>query len=226
MGSFSITTGPRCLGNLAMSAATDMPQKNPPIEFYFDLSSPYSYLGAKQVVEVAAKHRRQVKWYPILLGVIFKTTENRSLMEQPLKADYMTHDVSRIARRMAIPYQPPAVFPFPSQVGARAIYWAATQGPEAAQNLSLALFDAIYADGGDIREAKAVATIATTCQLDGAALLVALETPEIKNQLRQAVSDAVAKQVCGVPFFIVDDEPFWGSDRLHHLDQWLASGGW
>jgi 2-hydroxychromene-2-carboxylate isomerase len=92
--------------------------------------------------------------------------------------------------------------------------------------LSLALFDAIYADGGDIREAKAVATIATTCQLDGAALLVALETPEIKNQLRQAVSDAVAKQVCGVPFFIVDDEPFWGSDRLHHLDQWLASGGW
>ena len=99
-----------------------------PIDFYFELSSPYSYLAARKIGDVAKLYDRAVHRWPIMLGVIFQTTQNRPLMEQPLKADYTDRDVRRVARDMGLPFAPPvAGFPFASHVGARAIYWAADQ---------------------------------------------------------------------------------------------------
>jgi 2-hydroxychromene-2-carboxylate isomerase len=47
-----------------------------------------------------------------------------------------------------------------------------------------------------------------------------------RQDLREAVALSVDKGVFGSPFILVDGEPFWGSDRLDLLDQWLARGGW
>ena len=78
-----------------------------PIDFYFELSSPYSYLAARKIGDVAKLYDRAVHWWPIMLGVIFQTTQNRPLMEQPLKADYTDRDVRRVARDMGLPFAPP-----------------------------------------------------------------------------------------------------------------------
>jgi 2-hydroxychromene-2-carboxylate isomerase len=48
----------------------------------------------------------------------------------------------------------------------------------------------------------------------------------IKDRLRTEVESAIARGVFGSPYIIADGEPFWGSDRLDHLDRWLATGGW
>jgi 2-hydroxychromene-2-carboxylate isomerase len=53
-----------------------------------------------------------------------------------------------------------------------------------------------------------------------------VEEPETKARLREATDEALARGVFGSPFFIVDDEPFWGHDRLEHVERWLATGGW
>ena len=42
----------------------------------------------------------------------------------------------------------------------------------------------------------------------------------------EAVDEAVARGAFGSPFFIVDGEPFWGSDRMDQLERWIATGGW
>ncbi|MGB1007448.1 MAG: DsbA family protein, partial [Thalassobaculaceae bacterium] len=68
-----------------------------PIDFYFELSSPYSYLAAQKIGDIAKLYERAVQWRPIMLGVIFQTTQNRPLMDQPLKADYTDRDVRRVA---------------------------------------------------------------------------------------------------------------------------------
>jgi 2-hydroxychromene-2-carboxylate isomerase len=47
-----------------------------------------------------------------------------------------------------------------------------------------------------------------------------------RSDLREAVAASLARGVFGSPFFIVDGEPFWGSDRLELLDEWLTTGGW
>ena len=198
-----------------------------PIDFYFELSSPYFYLAAWKIGDVAKLYDRAVHWWPIMLGVIFQTTQNRPLMEQPLKADYTDRDVRRVARDMGLPFAPPvAGFPFASHVGARAIYWAADQEEGADARLAVALFQAVFERGQSITDAAAVGRVADAVGLDGAALIDAVGMPAVKDRLRAANDRAPAAGVCGVPFFIVDEEPFWGCDRLDHVERWLATGGW
>ena len=198
-----------------------------PIDFYFELSSPYSYLAARKIGDVAKLYDRAVHWWPIMLGVIFQTTQNRPLMEQPLKADYTDRDVRRVARDMGLPFAPPvAGFPFASHVGARAIYWAANQEEGADARLVVPLFQAVFERGQSITDAAAVGRVADVVGLDGAALIDAVGMPAVKDRLRAANDRALAAGVCGAPFFVVDEEPFWGCDRLDHVERWLATGGW
>ena len=62
--------------------------------------------------------------------------------------------------------------------------------------------------------------------LDAAAVEAALQDPAIKQRLREEVEAAIAKEVFGSPFFIVDGEVFWGHDRLDQVALWLEKGGW
>lgn len=94
-----------------------------PIDFYFDFSSPYGYLAAQKIDELAARHGRQVKWRPILLGVVFKQTGAAPLTLIPLKGEYSVHDFSRSARFLDVPYTHPQNFPLATQHAARTYYW-------------------------------------------------------------------------------------------------------
>ena len=66
---------------------TDTPRPAAPIDFYFDFSSPYGYLAAEKIDELAARYGRSVLWHPILLGVTFKATGLVPLTVIPLKGD-------------------------------------------------------------------------------------------------------------------------------------------
>ena len=59
-----------------------------------------------------------------------------------------------------------------------------------------------------------------------AALEAALQDPRIKDRLRAEVDAAIRRGVFGSPFFFVDGQPFWGHDRLDHVERWLETGGW
>jgi len=82
-----------------------------PIQFYFDFASPYGYMAATKISELAAKHGRNVEWKPILLGVGFKGTGGVPLPNAPLKGDYSRRDMERCARLFNIPYKLPSKFP-------------------------------------------------------------------------------------------------------------------
>ncbi len=62
--------------------------------------------------------------------------------------------------------------------------------------------------------------------MDRTALLGAVASAEMKAALREAVDEAIAKGVFGVPTFIADGEPIWGVDRLWMLEHWLRHGDW
>ena len=95
-----------------------------PIDFWFDFSSPYSYLLSERIDELAARFGRKVRWHPILLGVVFKSTGSAPLtLQTPVKANYWLIDFERSARFMGIPYHHPSQFPLATQNAARAYYW-------------------------------------------------------------------------------------------------------
>jgi len=196
-----------------------------PIEFWFDFSSPYSYLASERIDELAAKHGRQVKWRPIMLGAAIKATGLPLLLTVPLKGDYSKHDIERSARFMAVPYKFPPKFPLATLAAARGYYWLHGQDCGKAREFAHAVFRAYWVDGRDISELPVVLEIAKALGIDGDAFTAAIATPEIKDRLKQETDAAIAKGMFGAPYFMVDGEPFWGADRLPQIDKWLATGG-
>ena len=196
------------------------------IEFWFDFSSPYGYLAAQRIDDVAARHSRGVAWRPFLLGAIFKTTGQQPLPHIPLKGDYVERDLPRSARHLGVPFVVPSPFPYMSAAAARAVYWLEDQDPAKAGVLAKALFDASFGEGRDISGAGAVVEIAAGIGIDAEALGAALKDPSVKARLRAIVDEALEKKIFGSPIMVVDGEPFWGHDRLSDVDQWLETGGW
>ena len=73
-----------------------------PLEFFFDFSSPYSYLLSEKIEAVATRHGRSVAYKPILLGAAFKVTGMAPLVEVPVKGDYSCRDFERSARFLGL----------------------------------------------------------------------------------------------------------------------------
>ena len=192
------------------------------IDFYFDFSSPYGYLASTRIDELAARHGRSVAWHPFLLGAVFKLTGQRALTEQPMRGPYSERDFARSARLLGVSFRLPEKFPFFAFAASRAFYWLADG--DQAKALARAVYHAAFAEGRDVTQVSTLVEIARPLGIEG--LEEGVDQPETKSRLRQATDAAIARGVFGSPFFIVDGEPFWGHDRLEHVEHWLETGGW
>lgn len=197
-----------------------------PILFYFDFSSPYAYIASLRVDAIAAKHGRNVEWRPIVLGAVFKVSGNAPLTSQPLKGNYANRDFARSARYFKAPFVLPDPFPIGTLAAARAFYWIQDRDPAQARALAQRLFARFFGQGKDIGAPEVVIEEAVALGVDATALKAALGDQMVKDRLKAEVDKAIELGVCGVPFILIDGEPFWGSDRLEQVDAWLQTGGW
>jgi 2-hydroxychromene-2-carboxylate isomerase len=190
----------------------------PPVEFYFDFSSPFGYLASQKIEALAAKHGRTVKWRPMLLGAAFKATGGVPLTQIPLKGEYAKRDFYRSARFHGLEYRHPEPFPVNTVAACRAFYSLAEE--KDALRLAKALFKAYFADNVNIGEPDNVMKVAGTI-----GLAPNISDQAVKDKTKGEVDAALAKGVFGSPYVVVDGEPFWGLDRFPQLERWLATGG-
>jgi len=195
-----------------------------PIEFYFDFSSPYSYLASEQIESLAARYGRAVAFKPTLLGAVFRVWGGRPLTDIPIKGDYSRHDFARSARFANVPFQMPEPFPIATIQAARACLVLQQQRPDLVAPFVHAAFRAYFAQGRNIGETHVLHEVLAQCGADAHSVLEATAQPQIKERLKAAVDESMARGVFGAPFIFVDGEPFWGNDRLPQIERWLASG--
>jgi len=195
-----------------------------PIEFYFDFSSPYSYLASESIEALAARHGREVDYKPILLGAAFKISGMRPLPEVPLKGEYSRRDFERSARLAGLPFVLPDPFPISTVGAARAYLWLSDVEPARARAFVHAAFRAYFAEGRNISDSAVLAGVLRSIGVDADAALAAIQQPDIKERLKAQVDASLARGVFGAPFIFVDGEPFWGNDRLPQVERWLAGG--
>lgn len=195
------------------------------LDFYFDFSSPYGYFMAEQIDALAARHGRAVTWRPFLLGAVYKQFGGQPLPSLPLKGPYSVHDFARSARFFGLKCTMPENFPISTQHAARAHYWLHDQDPALARQVSLALLRAYFVDGRDISQLDTVIDIAAAQGVSTDTLRGVLGSDEAKARLKLECEAAIARGVFGSPFVIIDDETFWGADRLPQIERWLETGG-
>ncbi len=193
-----------------------------PIEFYFDFSSPYSYLASERIEAVAARHGRRVDFRPMLLGAAFRISGQRPLPEIPMKGDYSRRDFERSARFAGVPFVMPEPFPIATVSAARAVLWLGDADPEVARAFVHAAFRAYFAQGRDISDAAVLSDVLRQVGADPERALAAIQQPGTKERLKEQVDAALARGVFGAPFIFVDGEPFGGNDRLAQIERWLA----
>jgi 2-hydroxychromene-2-carboxylate isomerase len=196
----------------------------PPIQFFFDFSSPYAYIASEWVEAVAARHGRRVQWHAILLGVAFQAAELRPLVAHPIKRDYALRDFARSAAYAGLPYRQPERFPIPTQHAARVFWWLDAQDPARAVAWARAGLRAYFTRGVALDDPAALKALAAESGLDAEAAEAAWSDPRWKDKLKTVNQAAIAAGVFGAPFFLIDGEPFWGNDRQPQIERWLAGG--
>ncbi|CAM4082586.1 2-hydroxychromene-2-carboxylate isomerase [Roseateles saccharophilus] len=195
-----------------------------PVQFYFDFSSPYSYIASEWIEAVAARHGRRVQWHAILLGATFQAAELKSPVSYPIKRDYALRDFERSARFAGLPYRQPETFPIPTQNAARVFWWLHGQDPARAVAWAHAGLRAYFTRGVALDDAGALKALLAESGIDADAAEAAWSEPAWKARLKAENDAAIAAGVFGAPYFIVDGEPFWGNDRQAQIEGWLASG--
>jgi 2-hydroxychromene-2-carboxylate isomerase len=183
-------------------------------------------MAATQISRLAARHGRRIEWKPFLLGVVFKVTGGVPLPNAPLKGDYSRRDMERCARLYGIAFRMPSKFPIASQAPARTVYSLEQEGSGRQEEAVLALYRAYMVDDRDISSPEVTADVAASIGLDRQKVLDVIADPVMKERLKTETETAIQRGVFGSPYVFVDGEPFWGCDRMEHVDKWLATGGW
>ena len=187
------------------------------IEFFFDCSSPWTYLAFHNVQPLAAELKEPIQWRPVLVGGIFNAV-NPSVYAQrekpvPAKAAYMLKDMQDWANEAGLKIiMPPRVFPVNSVKAMRGCLWLEPQGKLLA--FASAVFEAYWSREEDISQDAVLLKICQAIGVDGAEFLAGIAQPAIKEQLKSNTEEVIRRGGFGSPTMFLGEDMYFGNDRL------------
>jgi 2-hydroxychromene-2-carboxylate isomerase len=192
--------------------------------FYYDFSSPYSYLAAERISGLFAEAgAEQPEWQPISFGHVLQATGRRPWsFEEERSVDF--DEIQRRAAERGLPevhYPPGWPVENYSLNPIRAAIYAKESGRVV--SFSLACFRQVFAAGRDMSNLDNVLIAAAACELHPNAVLKGIETRSVKDKLRTATERALELGVEGIPTVAIGDRLFWGDDRLEEAVSAAAS---
>lgn len=192
------------------------------VEFYFDLGSPATYLAYTQLPKICEQTDSQLIYKPMLLGGVFKATGNASPATIPAKGRYMFQELDRYAKRYGVPLKFNPHFPINTLMLMRAITGMQLRHPERFQAFIDCLFHALWVEGRDLVDPATVATVLTQNGFDPNEVLALTADEEVKATLKDNTETAVQRGVFGAPSMFVDNQLFFGQDRLDFVIEALS----
>ncbi|MGY3173439.1 2-hydroxychromene-2-carboxylate isomerase [Pseudomonas sp. TE12234] len=192
------------------------------VEFYFDLGSPATYLAYTQLPKICERTGSQLTYIPILLGGVFKATGNASPATVPSKGRYMFQDLDRYARRYGVPLKFNPHFPINTLMLMRAVTGMQLRHPERFAAFIDCLFKALWVDGRSLDEPATVAAVLTENGFDPNEVLALTADEQVKAVLKDNTEKAVQRGAFGAPSMFVDNQLFFGQDRLDFVLEALS----
>jgi 2-hydroxychromene-2-carboxylate isomerase len=186
------------------------------IEFFFDCSSPWTYLAFHNIQPLAKEFGVEIEWRPILVGGIFNSVNPSVYASRekpvPLKARYMKKDLSDWARSAGLSIKmPPTVFPVNSVKAMRGCLWLGKNMVPFAQGV----FEAYWGADRDISRDEVLADICSSVGVDPEKFLKGIGQQAIKDQLKANTDEVIARGGFGSPTIFVDKtDMYFGNDRL------------
>lgn len=195
------------------------------VDFYFDFLSPYGYLAAHRLTRLIERYRGRADFRTHAIDLLSARRNagntgpfNRDI---PAKMKCLMMDLQRWAKRYGIP------FAFPKSLDTarlnRGFLWAQEHGREA--SYLNAGYAAVWGRGGDPTDTSLIRAVAAEVGLLPDELVAGADSPEIVERYESENREAQGRGVFGVPIFIVDDQIYWGNDRIEFLEEYLDEAG-
>ena len=189
------------------------------IEFYFDPVSPYVWLAASQLQQLINQTAARIELKPVLFAGLLKANDHKGPAEIPAKRKYTFRDVMRRALRYNLSLEGPPAHPFNPLLSLRIC--TAIDDHELRLKFACLVADAAWAKGADITRPETISKLAQQCNLNPDWALSMAEDPIIKEKLAEETQAAIELGVFGVPTFRIDDQIFWGEDRIEDIVQYI-----
>jgi len=189
------------------------------VEFYYDFSSPYTYIASKRIEKLCEENGAGLEWKPILLGGLFNDTGVKPAKEIENKFAYIKQDTQDSANRYGVEFHFPAVFPLNSVKTMRGAFAAAEKGKLTEYNHQM--FRLYWTEGRDLSKDDELRDAVAGIGIDPDWFMARIGEQEIKDKLRDETSKAAARGAFGAPTIFIGDKMFWGNDRLDFADRYL-----
>jgi len=192
------------------------------IDYFLFPLSPFTYLAGNRLEDIATKHDATITYKPFNLTQVFGRTGGVALADRhPSRVAYRAQEIMRIAKMNTMPVNlKPAFWPTNPAPASYAILAAQMAGGGNLAGLVQSLLRACFVEENDIADDAVVRACLTSNGFDAALV----ESGMIAGAEQYAANseEAVRRNVFGAPSYLVDDQVFWGQDRLNYLDAYLA----
>lgn len=190
------------------------------LQYFFDFASPNAYLVHRVLPAWQARTGAQVVYRPVLLGGIFKATNNQApmLAFAPIKGklEYERLELQRFISRHQISFQMNPGFPINTLHIMRGAI-AAEQMGRGADYIELMMTN-MWQTPAQLDDPAVIAQVLTAGGFDAQALISLSQTAEVKTALIENTNAAVTHGVFGLPSFLVGDEFWYGKERLADIE--------
>ena len=200
----------------------------PRLEFFFDCSSPWTYLAFTGVRPLCARLGVDIDWRPILVGGVFNAVNPEVYRQRenpnPLRMAYTRKDCADWAAHYGIAIGQPPIFPVNSVKAMRGALIALDRGELVAY--AERVFQSYWGELRDISDDGVLRAVAERCGIDGDDFLARTRAPEAKAALRANTDELIARGGFGSPTMFVDrTDMYFGNDRLALVERALLRRG-
>ncbi|WP_159650333.1 MULTISPECIES: 2-hydroxychromene-2-carboxylate isomerase [unclassified Bosea (in: a-proteobacteria)] len=194
------------------------------LRLYLDFASPYSYFALRPLARLAEEHGRVLELRPILLWAVFKQQGVVNPLETPARRRYFLEDVTRSAEFFGLPFRVPDPLQISAHLAGRLHHaWTATRHQDGLR-LATEIFEAFFARAESIADPAVLADLPCLAGETPEAIRAMIDGAEGRQRLGEAIDEAGAAGVTGVPFVTLDGESFFGADRLPQIAWRLQHG--
>ena len=196
------------------------------LEFYFDCSSPWTYLAFENALTLFAATAVEIVWKPILVGGLFNTVNPSVYANRanpvPVKANYAQKDLQDWARYVGIKIGSPPVFPVNSVKAMRGAFVAHERG--CLVPYARAVFRTYWTELADISQDAVLTPILAAVGLEPVDFFARINSEPYKAALRASTDELISRGGFGSPTFFLGEDMYFGNDRLLLIQNKLAQG--
>ena len=200
-----------------------MQASNNIIDYYLTVSSPWGYLGAARLKEIASRKHAKISYLPINIADMFSKTggillKNRSVERQ----DYRLSELNRWSKYLSIEINLHPKFLHASDLLANKVIIVLRQMGLDPGPLAIAFGRAIWLEDKDISDLGIIEVLIREQKMDASSLIAAAQSQDIEEIFRRDTTRAISRGVFGGPSYVTSENLFWGQDRLEFLEMSLS----